>query len=344
MHGETILLITQNEDLSGLDQDEHNFNTDCAVQMYPCESTDAADTVMGGISTYNIDADNCRAYSGAIFSVKEIPSNMKGLTPFIIINVIDGRDIYGDTMEGVFKKLPKDIDKVCDKISKVLSTKIRIELDDGFLYEDYPNIDDVYLFLGKQMELSLTVSTDSVDEELIDRIDSICDEVLDGKFIEIGEHYTQDIGDDEMASNDVVMTVNQTEADNNGNSAYKLTGRLIGICNSDEATKIAHNKEISLKVHTKPSVHLTKVVNLLNKQQIENHKKKIDERDPQHVVMAIKNIKDLKTNIETLVCSRKLYISPPIDFVSSNSASKSLSSATLDCTDGTMCSIMENLE
>jgi hypothetical protein len=343
MHGETILLITQNEDLAGLEQDEHNFSTDCAVQMYPCESTDAADTVMGGISTYNIDTDNCRAYSGAIFSVKEIPANMKGLTPYIIINVIDGHDVYGDTMEGVFKKLPKDIDKVCDKITEVLSTKVRIELDDGYLYDNYPNIDDVYLFLGKQIELSLTVSADSVDEEIIDRIDSICDDVLDGKSIVIGEHYTQNTGDDEMTSNDVVMTVNQTEATSKS-SAYKITGRLIGICDSEEAVKIAYNKEAALRVHTKASTRLTKIVSLLNEHQVENHKKAMINRKAQHVVMTIKEIKDLKTSTEATACSRKLYISPPIDFVSSNSASKSLSSATLDCTDGSMCSIMENLE
>jgi hypothetical protein len=268
---------------------------------------------------------------------------MKGLTPYIIINVSDGHDIHGDTMEGVFKKIPKDIDEVCNKIAEVLSTKIHIELDDGYLYDDYPNIDDVYLFLGKQIELSLTVSADSVDEEIIDRIDSICDDVLDGKSIVIGEHYTQNTGDDEMTSNDVVMTVNQTEATSKS-SAYKITGRLIGICDSDEAIKIAYNKEVALRVHTKASTRLTKVVNLLNEHQIENHKKAMTDRKAQHVVMAIKEIKDLKTSTEAMVCSRKLYISPPIDFVSSNSASKSLSSATLDCTDGSMCSIMENLE
>lgn len=343
MHGETLLLITQNEDLSGLDQEEHIFSTDCAVQMYPCESLETAATVMDGISMYNIDPDNCRAYSGAIFSVKEIPKNIKGLTPYIIINVSEGHDIYGDTMEGVFKKIPKDIEKICDTISKVLSTKVRIELDDGYLYDDYPDIENTFLFLGKQLELSLTVNTDSVDEELIDRIDSICDDVLDGKSIEINENYVQNSGDS-MTIYNTIMTVNHSEEGSDKKAAHRITGRLLGMCTSSEAIKIAENKDISRRIHTGLTAQLPKVVELLNEQHEKNQRLIKKDRAYTHVVLAVKGIKDLITNTETEIISRKLYISPPIDLVSGSSTSLKLNSATFECTDGTMCSVMEKLD
>lgn len=344
LHGETVIMITQNEDLSGLDQENMLFSTDCAVQMYPCVSTDDADTVMEGISTYNIDTDNCRAYSGAIFSAKNIPANIKGLTPYLIINISDGHDIYGDTMEGVFKKLPKNIDEVCDIISKVLSTQIRVELDDGYVFEDFPNINDMYLFIGKQVELSLTVSADSIDEELIDRIDSICDAVLDGESIEISEHHEQSDGDEDMATNDVVVTVNHSTAVGDGvKSTFKVDGRLIGMCITDEALKIAQNKEVARRVHTKPAAPLIDVVELIVARLEKNQKLPANDRRYAHFVVAAKSIKDLNTGVEATTFARKLYISPPIDLVSGSSASAELSAATFECVDGTMCAISQKL-
>lgn len=345
MHGQSVFLITQNEDLSGLDVDDDNFSTDCAVQMYPCPSSDDADTVLENISTFNVDTDNCRAYSGALFSVKEIPKNFKGLTPYLIINAAADGSVYLDLMEGTFKKLPKDVDKVCDAIATVLSTKVRIEMDDGYLYDDYPDVDSMYLFVGKQVELSLNMSPEAIDEELLDRVDSICDAVDDGNSIVINEYPTSNKGDEQMSKNEVLLTINHSEEAGLGqNAIFKVEGRLLGICTTEEALKIVQNKEVARKVHTMGDVPLAKAAKLIADQNEANQKVAKALVKHTHLVLAIKEIKNMNTSRKVWPKSRKLYLTPPIDLVSGSSDSAEMASAVFECTDGSMCSALQKYE
>ena len=116
------------------------------------------------------------------------------------------------------------------------------------------------------------------------------------------------------------------------------------MCTSSEAIKIAENKDISRRIHTSITTQLPKVVDLLNEQHEKNQKIALSDRVYTHVVLAVKEIQDLITNTNVDIISRKLYISPPIDLVSGSSTSLKLNSATFECTDGTMCSVMEKID
>lgn len=340
-----IFLITQNEDLAGLDNDDYSdFSTDCAVQMHICQSTDDADAVLENISVMNVDTDNCRAYTGAVFSIKEIPKNIKGLTPYLIIDAAASGASHLDLMEGVFKELPKDMDKVCDIIAAALTTKVRIELDDGYVHEDYPDVDMMYLFVGKSTDLSLAMNPDAIDEELLDRIDSICSAVDKGNSYGIYEHSTSNSGDKQMSTNNVILTVNHAEDAGFGeHSTFKVEGRLLGMCITEEALKIAQNSEIARKIHTSPSTHLADAVRHIVKQVEANQSALKPDRKTCHLVIAVKETKNLGTQAVSWPSTRKLYFSPPIELVSGSSDSVTMSSATFECAGGTMCSAMEKL-
>ncbi len=142
-----------------------------------------------------------------------------------------------------------------------------------------------------------------------------------------------------MKSN-VNITVIQSNKTNSRDIGYSLKGRLLGACNTVEATKIAQNWPVVERVLTSETSTLEKSVAVM-KEINEEYK----EEGFGHLVVALSSLSHLENTTLLEVFTKQLFISPPINLFSEtpNKDSNGPFSINMECGNNSLITV-ENCE
>lgn len=115
--------------------------------------------VMESLNPRNVDdSKNIKVIHGCLLPATTLPSNFNGVDGFIVVNLLDTN--YGLLIEDAFHN-SRDIAMIIQTI--VDNKKI--------------NIENTFILYGVEIALTLSISEDEVDEELIERSSAIVREI-----------------------------------------------------------------------------------------------------------------------------------------------------------------------
>ena len=109
----------------------------------------------------------------------------------------------------------------------------------------------------------------------------------------------------------VAFTVIQTNEADTKDIAYSLQGRLLGACNSIDATKIAENWPVIERILTSSASTLEDSVTVMKKINKEEGEKGFG-----HLIIALSSLNRLENSTPLEVFTEQLFISPPITLFS----------------------------
>lgn len=122
---------------------------------------------------------------------------------------------------------------------------------------------------------------------------------------------------------------------------YTICGRLLGIANIMEATKIVQNPEVNSRIATAETKPLTDVVAAIENAQ----KNPTYNTASSRIVVAIKSIQRDQDVAPIDALKKQLFISAPITMVSETVVSakdnNKITKATMDCDDNSLLTIEE---
>jgi hypothetical protein len=137
----------------------------------------------------------------------------------------------------------------------------------------------------------------------------------------------------------VKVQIIRPDAKTSEDIVYKYKGRLLGLADEMEATKIVHNWKVASRIFTCTSKKLESVTELVEKQTSYSE----SNITLGHLVMSIEKMsKGIDSHMLTTL-SRQLLISPPISIISEIAVDRNtdLLSATIECADDSMIIIKE---
>lgn len=322
-----VILVTQNEDIE-----------DSSTLIHTCLSLDRANEVLDDISFANLDEDNCKAYRGILTDAKTIPENFLGCAPYIIVQIPGQEETAIDYIEAHFEKAPMSSKGVQDRIQELLSQELVFDTENGVSIMGIPTLDDIFIFFGVKLHLTLHINEQDTDEEFEDRLSQLQNSL---SIINRPIQNTTYEGSEGVLPN-MQKTVVLTITPKSGH-IYTLEGRLLGGCITEEAAKLVQNKDISERIHTGESQPMSAVLDYLIKLESDNQPISYHLRTHGHFVVAVSTIADNIDILSIKTKSRQLYISPEIRLTSEYVHTNSTSSATFECVDGTTITMKEKI-
>jgi len=134
----------------------------------------------------------------------------------------------------------------------------------------------------------------------------------------------------------VKITVVQTNKEGTDDEGFTLMGRLLGACNTIDATKIAQNWPVAERVLTSSTKELKNVALALN----EAEKDQPDTKTMGHVVAAVTAMGPMEAKKLVNSLTKQLFISPPITVFSEDPAKKNQPfMITLEGADGSIITV-----
>ncbi len=123
------------------------------------------------IKSYDFDPGDLSVFQGVATSARFIPNKFGNCTPYITVVKSKENGVRHLIDENYFEKVDNTIEAT-QKVQKIIDSSYGI------------SIDDIYLFFGYKLPITLIVKEDSLDEELLDRM---CD------FVEIIKDQRKDL-------------------------------------------------------------------------------------------------------------------------------------------------------
>ena len=108
-----------------------------------------------------------QVFHGHITSAMQLPPSLEGKTAFIII--YDSND---PSKAVVYESASEDIEAMSIEIEEAIATNSDFDLT--------INIEDIFILYGYQMNVSLAVSEEEVDEELLEACERIAKKAIGG--------------------------------------------------------------------------------------------------------------------------------------------------------------------
>ena len=320
-----VILVTQNEDIA-----------EASTLIHTCMSIDGANNVLDEISFANIDDDNCRAYRGIITDAKNIPEKFLGCAPYIIVQLPGQEESVVDYTEAHFEKAPMSIDSVRTRIQELLSQELVFDTDSGIRIAGIPTIDDIFIFFGIQLPLTLHIGEQDTDDEFEDRLAQLQNSLsITNEHIKESDT-TDSEGSLQNMSKKVILTITPR-----GACVYTVEGRLLGACITDEAAKIVQNSEVYERVHTGETQMMGDVIDYLVRIESNNQIIASNLHSYGHFITTIDEITNIENKSKVTTQSRQLYISPAISLTSEYVHTNSDSKAVFECVDGTIIIMRE---
>ncbi len=305
-----VLIVSQDEDV----EDEPSY-------IWTCTDTKTMNEVIGKLTYGNIDDENVRAYQGILLDSNSVPEKFNGIVPKIIIQspfIVDDIEFAEVYMEDG----PRDPEKLREKIKELTEKEFEFMDNKGDVQNITPNFDDIYLFFGQQLFMIMQLDEYEEDEEF--------DELLLGIKESI-----KNKEDKNMAESFVTIDV---ESGKGVEKPYKIFGKLLGMCSSEEALKIVQNSKVSEQVYKGPSYALKTVISAVNKTIISNYTNKVNPKSA-HIVATINTI-EKEDGVKQSGITDSIYISPPVKRIASSIDSKEYYSAQLDFENGEKITII----
>jgi len=120
---------------------------------------------------------------------------------------------------------------------------------------------------------------------------------------------------------------------------YKYKGRLLGLADNMEATKIVNNWDVASRIFTKATKELKDVTELVESKTAYSESKEL----LGHLIIAVDGMAKGKNSHLLATLSKQLLISPPITMISEIAVDRAtdLLSATIECSDESLLTIKE---
>ena len=151
-----VFLITEQveEDAEEFSRDVFEFNT-----------LDDVNFKLDELTFGEVDSTDLLVYQGVLIPAIYIPDKLNGLIPYIYIKNPERANDPTFKDDAVFIKASKNINKTTSIIEELLKNAyLFLNINESFV-----SIEDVYLFFGEELLLSLQIIDSNIDEEVLSR-------------------------------------------------------------------------------------------------------------------------------------------------------------------------------
>lgn len=164
-----VFLVTINEDIEELPTEAFTFKDIEDANNYLHEATFG-----------NLDEESTRIYHGTIIAAKFMPDDFNGITPYLLIHNPQRFNVPVTANEVYFERQKSSaVEKLEVPTTGYLMRKVQTLLKEKTnsipftVNSSITSIDDISIFLGAKIEPVFHIPSDSVDEELTDRIKKV---------------------------------------------------------------------------------------------------------------------------------------------------------------------------